>query len=266
MKRLLAPLVVLLMVGATAGIAGATDTTKISEAKIYTLYIEEKPVKIIEKDGIITIANAEGINKKILIEQIRRQIAMRHMRDITSKASKNRISPLALAVDIKSDADGNQRPITLPAVGEVYIGAYAEETVRREAYWSGDYVLVEGYTDAMSWRELDEVYWEGYNADEISMGVEITFYTTKLNADITISKPPGFTLSTQSSSSTISKTFHAFDTYYLGYDFGSGSREISAETHDGSRIYKVSTDANNDFYFEITHTWYGVGATASVSF
>lgn len=258
MKKLLALLVGLLIIGTTAGIAGAADTTKIPE---YALYIEEKPVKIIEKDGIITIANAEGINKKILIEQIRRQIAMRHMEDITSKAN----TPLALVADTKSDADGNQRPITLPAVGEVYIGAYAEETVRREAYWSGDYVLVEGYTDAMSWRELDEVYWEGYNADEISMGVEITFYTTKLNADITISKPPGFTLSTQSGSITISKTFHAFDTYYLGYDFGSGSREVSAETHDGSRVFKVSTHASNDFYFG-THTWYGVGATASVSF
>jgi len=127
MKKLLALLVGLLIIGTTAGIAGAADTTKIPE---YALYIEEKPVKIIEKDGIITIANAEGINKKILIEQIRRQIAMRHMEDITSKAN----TPLALVADTKSDADGNQRPITLPAVGEVYIGAYAEETVRREAY------------------------------------------------------------------------------------------------------------------------------------
>ncbi|MDK2853448.1 MAG: hypothetical protein PWQ92_342 [Thermococcaceae archaeon] len=263
MKRLLALLVGLLTVGATAGIVQAANTPKIPEVRVHILNVQGKPVKIIEKDGVISIVNAEGVNKRILIEQVRKQISMKHMKDITSK---NEISPLALYVRIKSDADGNQRLIILPTVGEIYIGAYAEETVRREVYFSGDYVLVEGYTDATSWRELDEVYWEGYNADEISMEVGITFYTDKLNADITISYPPGFTLSTQHDSSTIRKTFHAYDTDYLGYDFGSGSREIHAETHDGSRIYKVSNNVNNDFYFEINHTWYGVGATASVSF
>ena len=263
MKRLLALLVGLLIVGATAGSVQAANTPKTPEVRVHTLYVQGKPVKIIEKNGIITILNAEGVNTRILFEQIRKQMTTRHVMDI---ASKSEVSPLALYVRTKSDADGNQRVITLPIVGEVYIGAYAEETVRREVHLSGDYVIVEGYTDATSWRELDEVYWEGYNADEISMGVEITFYTSKSNADITISYPPGFTLSTQYSSSTIRKTFHAYDTYYLGYDFGSGSREVSAETHDDSRIYKVDTDANNDFYFEMTHTWYGVGATASVSF
>lgn len=260
MKRLLVLFMGLLIAGATVGIVQAAKTP---EVRVYTLNVQGEPVKIIEKDGVISIVNAEGINRRVLIEQVRKQISMEHMKDITSK---NEISPLALCVSTKSDADGNQRSILLPTVGEVYIGAYAEETVRREAYFSGDYVLVEGYAEAISWRELDEVYWEGYNADEISMEVGITFYTDKLNADITISRPPGFTLSTQHDSSTIRKTFHAYDTDYLGYDFGSGSREIHAETHDGSRIYKVSNNVNNDFYFEINHTWYGIGATASVSF
>ncbi|RLF79426.1 hypothetical protein DRN44_08910, partial [Thermococci archaeon] len=60
MKKLLAPFVRLLIVGATAGIAGAANTTTIPEVKAYTLYVEGKPVKIIEKGGLVTVRETPG--------------------------------------------------------------------------------------------------------------------------------------------------------------------------------------------------------------
>ncbi|MCD6140110.1 MAG: hypothetical protein J7J05_04130 [Thermococcus sp.] len=78
MKRLLALLVGLLIIGTTAEIAGAANTTKIPEVKAHTLYVEGKPVKIIEKGGLVTVRETPRLDRKKVFEAVNAYFVREH--------------------------------------------------------------------------------------------------------------------------------------------------------------------------------------------
>jgi len=239
MKRLLALLVGLLIVGATAGIAGATNITKIQEVKVYTLYVEGKPVKIVEKGGVITVGETPRLDRKKVFEAVNSYFIRRHKLE-----GKYKISP---ATWYNSGSDYRERKVfSISGEGDVYIAAYAYCDIE------GDYFFVTdagGYSSAYSWLEPYDYWWtQGYDADRLTLSITLKF----VGIGISLTIPPGIGFTGSSSTASFSET--AYHTDYLGHDYSG----IEASSTGG--IWRVEDHTYGSFYFSHTSTTYTQGA------
>jgi len=244
MKKLLALLIALLMVGVTAGIAGAADTTKIPEVKVHTLYVQGKPVKIIEKDGTITVRETPGLDRKKVFEAVNAYFVRKH--------KLNKIRPATIDVTptsfVGENSDYRERKIfSIPNKGDVYIAAYAYCEIEYDLF---SRVSVGGYSATYSWIDPYDYWWtQEYKADKLTLSITLKF----VGVGISLNIPPGIGFTGTSDTASFSETEYFTD--YLGHDFSG----IEATSLGG--ISRIEDYTYGTFKFSYTGNYYTQGAT-----
>ena len=244
MKRLLALLVGLLMVGATAGIVQAANTSETPEVRVHALYVQGKPVKIIEKNGTITVVETPGLDRKKVFEAVNDYFVRKH--------KLNKIKSTTIDVTSTSfvgeNSDYRERKIfSIPNEGDVYIAAYAYCEIEYDLF---SRVSVGGYSAAYSWIDPYDYWWtQEYKADKLTLSITLKF----VGVGISLSIPPGIGFTGTSDTASFSETEYYTD--YLGYDFSG----IEAASLGG--IWRIEDHTSGTFKFSYTGNYYTQGAT-----
>ncbi len=244
MKKLLAPFVRLLIVGATAGIAGAANTTTIPEVKAYTLYVEGKPVKIIEKGGLVTVRETPGLDRKKVFEAVNAYFVRKHKLNKIRSTTID-VTPTSL---VGENSDYRERKVfSIPDEGDVYISAYAYCDVEYDSF---SRVSVGGYSAAYSWIDPYDYWWtQEYKADKLTLSITLKF----VGVGISLSIPSGIGFTGTSDTASFSETEYYTD--YLGHDFSG----IEAASLGG--IWRIEDHTSGTFKFSYTGDYYTQGAT-----
>jgi len=240
-------LVAILVLGATLQGASATAVYKDQPGvQKYSVLVNGKPVSVTVKNGIVTIPDTPGMDRKTVFEAVNRYFSSQGQSLLSGKD----VSVTPTGSFTGSDDDYRyKKSFTLPS-GDVYISSYTSIT----ASWiTQSFVDVSGYSAGSSWLEPYDYWWSvSYKSKSITLAISIKF----VGIDVSISVPPGFSIggNSDTTSVTVSDTY----TDYLGYRY-SGVQGLST-----FGITRVEGHTHSSFLFYDTQTGDGIQSNAYV--
>ncbi|AIU70462.1 hypothetical protein TEU_09045 [Thermococcus eurythermalis] len=237
MRSYIVWLVAILILGATIQEASATAVYKDpSDVQNYNVLVNGKPVPVTVKNGIVTIPDTPGMDRKSVFMAVNRYFTELHRRGSTENAVPKSYSSKSITKFYGPDFDYRERKVfSVSDKGDVYISAYASLSIEKDQF---SVVSVGGFSSGACWIEPYDYWWsQSYPAKTISLGVELKF----VGISVSVSVPLGAGFTGNSDRATYSGVLH--DTDNIGKDFSG----IEAASTWG--ILRVEDHTLSSFYF-----------------
>ncbi|AFL95934.1 hypothetical protein CL1_1738 [Thermococcus cleftensis] len=238
--------VVLLVIGATLQGASATNYTSQPEIHTYQVSVNGQMIHITVKNGMVSIPDTPGIDRKRVFMAVNNYFAELHRRASAKNAISGSSSPESITEWYGPDFDYREnKTFSIPGEGDVYISAYAYLNIEKDQF---SVVSVGGYSSGASWLEPYDYWWsQSYPAETASLSIELKF----VGISVSVSVPLGAGFTGNSDTATYSGVLH--DTDYIGRNYS----DIEAASTWG--IWRIEDHTLSSFYFGGTE-FYDQGA------
>ena len=230
-------LVALLVLGATLQGASATAVYKDQPGvQKYSVLVNGKPVPVTVKNGVVTVPDTPGVDRKSVFMAVNRYFTELHRRVPMENAVSKSSSSESTTKFYGPDFDYKERKVfSVPGEGDVYISAYASLSIEKDQF---SVVSVGGFSSGVCWIEPYDYWWsQSYPAKTISLSIELKF----VGISVSVSVPLGAGFTGNSDKATYSGVLH--DTDNIGKDFSG----IEAASTWG--IWRVEDHTLSSFYF-----------------
>lgn len=239
-------LIALLVLGAMLQGASAANYGSQPEIHTYQVSVNGQMIPITVKNGMVSIPDTPGIDRKSVFMAVNKYFAELHRRASAKNAVSGYSSPESITEWYGPDFDYRERKIfSVPYQGDVYISAYAYLSIEKDQF---SVVSVGGYSSGASWLEPYDYWWsQSYPAETASLSIELKF--VGISVSVSVPLGAGFT----GNSDTATYLGVLYNTDYIGRDYSG----IEAASTWG--IWRIEDHTLSSFYFGGT-VFYDQGA------